>query len=188
MLLGGDGNDSIIGGRGDDTALLGAGDDEFIWNPGDGSDIVEGQAGADSLLFNGANIAERIDISANGGRVRFTRDVANITMDVNDVETIAFRALGGSDVITVNDMSGTDLTQVNVDLGASGGGDDGAADQVVVNGTAGGDAIAVTSTGGVFSVIGLAAVGLQEVIAVAAGDDVRAAAISKQRIVAVAAK
>ena len=90
--------------------MLGAGDDTFVWNPGDGSDTVEGQAGNDTLLFNGANIAEKIDISANGGRVRFTRDVANITMDLNDVETIDFNALGGADTVTVNDLSGTDVT------------------------------------------------------------------------------
>ena len=67
-LFGGDGNDIITGGRGNDVAQLGAGDDTFIWNPGDGSDIVEGQAGLDTLLFNGANIAEKIDILANGPR------------------------------------------------------------------------------------------------------------------------
>src|SRR4051812_44912772 len=80
-INGGDGADSIvgrgepdviIGGRGNDLALMGAGDDRFIWNPGDGSDVVEGQSGSDTLQFNGANIAEKIDISANGGRVRFT--------------------------------------------------------------------------------------------------------------------
>ena len=81
ILLGGDGNDLVAGGRGNDTALLGAGDDTFVWNPGDGSDTVEGQAGADTLRFNGANVSEKIDISANGGRVRFTRDVGNVTMD-----------------------------------------------------------------------------------------------------------
>ena len=85
VLLGGDGND-LIGGRGNDTAVLGAGDDRFVWNPGDGSDTVEGQAGTDTLLFNGANIAENIDISANGGHVRFTRNLGNIMMDLNDVE------------------------------------------------------------------------------------------------------
>ena len=92
VLLGGDGNDLIVGGRGNDTALLGAGDDTFVWNPGDGSDVVEGQAGNDTLLFNGANVNEKIDISANGGRVRFFRDVGNVTMDLNDVETIQFNS------------------------------------------------------------------------------------------------
>jgi hypothetical protein len=78
-------------------------------------------------------------------------------MDLNGVETIAFRALGGADVVTVNDMTGTDLTQVNVDLGAAGGGDDGAPDQVIANGTAGNDIIAVASAGGIINVTGLAA-------------------------------
>ena len=77
---------------------------------------VEGQAGLDTMLFNGANISENIDISANGERVRFTRDVANITMDLNGVEHIDFNALGGADNIVVHDLSGTDVSQVNVDL------------------------------------------------------------------------
>ena len=107
-LLGGDGNDTVTGGRGNDTALLGAGDDTFIWNPGDGSDTVDGQAGNDTLLFNGANINETIDISAaNGGHARFTRDVANIVMDLDNVEQIKFNALGGADNITVNNLAGT---------------------------------------------------------------------------------
>ena len=52
------------------------------------------------MLFFGANIAENIDISANGGRVRFTRDIANIAMDLNDVESVQLLALGGADQIT----------------------------------------------------------------------------------------
>ena len=69
-LIGGNGNDVVAGGRGNDVASLGAGDDTFVWNPGDGSDTVEGGAGFDTLQFNGANVSEKIDISANGGRVR----------------------------------------------------------------------------------------------------------------------
>src|SRR5829696_2601132 len=79
-IVAGDGNDTVQGAQGNDTAFLGAGNDIFIWNPGEGSDVVEGQQGLDTLLFNGANVAENIDISANGERSRFFRDVANITM------------------------------------------------------------------------------------------------------------
>src|SRR5205823_5357520 len=149
----------VTGGRGDDLALMGAGDDTFVWNPGDGSDTVEGQAGADEMLFNGANVAEKIDISANGARVRFTRDVANITMDTDGVEVITFTARGGADLITVNDLTGTDVTQVNLDLaGTPGSGvGDGAADTVIVNGTAGADQIVVTGSAGSVTVAGLAA-------------------------------
>ncbi|HEX5497962.1 MAG TPA: calcium-binding protein, partial [Thermomicrobiales bacterium] len=109
FLLGGDGNDFVDGNQGNDTALMGAGDDAFQWDPGDGSDIVEGQDGSDALTFNGSAANERMEVSANGGRVRFTRDVANIVMDLNDVESIDARTLGGADTLTVNDMSGTDL-------------------------------------------------------------------------------
>ena len=99
VLIGSEGDDLVNGGDGNDTALMGAGDDTFVWNPGDDNDTLEGQAGFDTMLFNGANIAENIDISANGGRVRFIRDVANVTMDLNDVEGIDFNALGGADTI-----------------------------------------------------------------------------------------
>src|SRR4051812_13352913 len=137
FLRGGDGNDLVNGGRGNDTAFLGAGDDTFVWNPGDGSDIVEGQDGTDTLVFNGANIAEQIDLSANGGRLRLTRNIGNIVMDTNDVEQVNIVALGGADTITVGNLSSTDVTQVNIDLSATPGSGvgDGAADTVIVNGT-----------------------------------------------------
>src|SRR5829696_3554254 len=122
IILGGDGNDFVDGQQGNDVGFMGAGNDTFQWDPGDGSDVVEGQAGADSMLFNGANISERMEASANGGRVRFTRDIANVTMDLNDVERIVAKALGGSDKLVVNDLSGTDVVNVIADLAASGGG------------------------------------------------------------------
>ncbi|QPF85072.1 VCBS repeat-containing protein [Bradyrhizobium genosp. L] len=148
LILGGAGNDTVSGGRGNDTALLGDGNDTYIWNPGDGSDTVEGQAGFDTLNFNGANVNERIDISANGSRVQFTRDVANIVMDINGVENIVFKALGGADTITVHDLTGTDVTNVTIDLQASGGGGDGAADTVIANGGAGADQILISQSAG----------------------------------------
>src|SRR5262245_5670513 len=159
VLLGGDGNDTITGGRGDDTVRMGAGDDTFVWNPGDGSDIVEGGDGQGKMVFNGAPIDEKIDISANGERVRFTRDVGNIVMDLNGVERIDFTAKGGVDQITVNDLSGTDVTEVNLDLaGVPGTGTgDGAADTVIVNGTNVDDMIQVVGAGTSYSVIGLPA-------------------------------
>src|SRR5947209_1069958 len=109
-LLGGGGNDFIDGNQGNDRVFLGAGDDVAQWDPGDGSDTIEGQDGTDTLVFNGSNIAEQMDISANGSRVRLTRDVANITMDLNGVEKINLNTLGGADKITVNDLTGTGVS------------------------------------------------------------------------------
>jgi Ca2+-binding RTX toxin-like protein len=156
-LLGGEGNDSVDGNAGSDLALMGAGDDTFVWDPGDGSDVVEGEAGADTMLFNGANIAEQIDVSANGNRVRFFRDAGNITMDTAGVERIDFEALGGADLVAVNDLTGTDLTSLNVDLEGTPGAGDGQPDRVVVNGTDGDDAINVNGDAGGVKVSGLAA-------------------------------
>jgi Ca2+-binding RTX toxin-like protein len=157
VFLGSAGNDTVNGGDGDDTALLGAGDDLFVWNPGDDNDTIEGQAGTDTLHFNGANAAENIDISANGGRALFFRNVANVLMDMNDVERIQFNALGGADNITVNDLSGTDVKQVAIDLAAAGGAGDGLADNVTALGTAGNDSVIVSLAAGAVTVKGLAA-------------------------------
>jgi hypothetical protein len=142
-LRGGDGADTLLGGAGDDhvdgnigadTAKLGGGDDHFQWDPGDGSDVVEGQSGADTLDFNGSNIGEQIGLSANGGRVRLTRDIASITMDFDGIEAAAVRALGGNDQVTVGDLSGTDLKAVGVNLAGFDGTGDNAQDTVIVNG------------------------------------------------------
>ena len=157
ILLGGSGNDTIDGNGGNDAARLGAGDDTFVWDPGDGSDVVEGQNGHDTMLFNGANQSEKIDLSANGSRLRFFRDLGNITMDTAGVETVDFTALGGADLVTVNDLTGTDVRDVNVDLGAAGGGGDGQPDSVVVKGTNGNDRVDVSGDAGAVKVSGLAA-------------------------------
>src|SRR3954471_11784751 len=139
VIDGGSGNDFVDGNIGADTALLGGGNDTFQWDPGDGSDIVEGQGGDDAMLFNGSNIGEKLEASANGSRVRFTRDVGAITMDVNSIATIDVRALGGNDQVTVDDLRGTGTKTVNVDLSAFDGTGDGSADTVIVNGTDGRD-------------------------------------------------
>lgn len=154
----GGGNDTVVGFQGDDIAILGDGDDVFFWAPGDGSDVVEGDAGTDTLAFLGAGAAETIDISAVGSRALFFRDIADIKMDLDNVETVQFFALGGEDKITVRDLSATDVTRVELDLqGAPGAGPDLAADSVTVRGTDGPDSIDVTFDDGTATVTGLSA-------------------------------
>ena len=96
-LRGGPGTDRIDGNRGNDVAFMGSGDDTFVWDPGDGSDVVEGRSGADTMLFNGAAVAEQVDVSANGNRLTFFRNPGNITMDTAGVERVDFNALAGTD-------------------------------------------------------------------------------------------
>lgn len=164
ILLGGNGNESFVGGsgadqvdgnRGTDTAALGSGQDTFTWDPGDGNDTIDGNSGRDTLDFNGANIAENMRLFAEGRQAVFTRDVANIRMDMDDVERLDLDALGGADIVTVADMSGTDFRTADVDLAAAGGGPDGAIDTVTAEGTARGDEIDLEPEGAVVEVQGL---------------------------------
>ena len=156
-ILGGGEGDFVFGDNGDDLALMGAGGDTFQWNPGDGNDTLEGQDGSDKMLFFGANVAEDINIAANGGRVLFLRNIANVTMDLNDVESVDFRALDGADNIVVGDLTGTDLTQAGLDLRGPNGGGDGAADTITVNGSQGTDTFGATGGAGGINVVGLQA-------------------------------
>ena len=149
-LLGGDGLDAVDGNGGADRALLGAGDDRFTWDAGDGSDVVEGEDGMDTLAFNGSGAVESFAASAAGPRVRFTRDVGSIAMDLGGVERIDAAAVGGGDTLTANDLTGTDLTALRFATGT-----DGAGDTVVVNGSGGGDAVTITGAAGLANLAGL---------------------------------
>ena len=157
-INGGSGDDFIDGNRGIDVLLGGGGADTFQWDPGDGSDTIDGGSGSDTLQFNGSNAGEKIGLAAGaGGHAILSRDVATITQDLNSVETVNVHALGGIDTITVGDLSGTDVKQVNIDLAATGGAPDGVLDSVSLTGRDGSDHIVVTNVGGVTAVTGLAA-------------------------------
>ena len=155
---GGPGDDLVDGGKGDDTAYLGAGNDTFRWDPGEGSDVIEGQQGTDTMVFNGAAADETVTMSANGGRLTFFRQPGAVRMDTDGVEVVDFNALGGADTVLVDDLTGTDVTQTNVDLASTLGGaaPDNALDSVDVNGTNGVDNINIQSNGSGADVTGLA--------------------------------
>jgi Ca2+-binding RTX toxin-like protein len=156
LLLGGSDNDFIDGQQGNDVAFLGSGDDTFQWDPGDGSDVVEGQDGLDAIVFNTSAASENIDLSANGGRALLFRDVGNIVMDMDNVETLKLNVFGGADDIVVNDLGATDITDVEIDLRVAGVGD-AQPDSVTANGGAGGETVEVFASGGVVQILGFAA-------------------------------
>jgi hypothetical protein len=156
-FFGGPGIDAVDGNRGADTGDLGSGDDSFRWDPGDGSDVVEGGAGFDTLDFNGAAAIETMSLTANGERSLFLREPAAIRMDMDRVERLDLTTLGATDSLAVGDLSGTDMSVVDVDLAGPAGGPDVAADLITVDGTDGDDEIQVRSDGGRVIVDGLAA-------------------------------
>ena len=156
LIFAGNGDDFVDGGVGNDTALLGQGNDTFQWDPGDGSDVIDGGEGhSDTMLFNGAAVADTASLSANGHAAVFLRQPANIRMDLDNVEQVQFNALGGTDTMTVGDMQGTDVRQVDVNVGANGA--DGVLDNVIVNGSDHADHVNVTGEASTVHVDGLRA-------------------------------
>jgi Ca2+-binding RTX toxin-like protein len=112
--------DIIRGGPGNDVMFGGAGPDVFTWVPGDGSDTIQGGGGNDVLAFVGAPAAETFALTADGTGFDFTRDVGNILMHLQGIESLELSALGGANSVTVNDLTGVaDLTSVILVLGDS---------------------------------------------------------------------
>jgi Ca2+-binding RTX toxin-like protein len=129
-LIGDAGNDKAVGGPGDDTVRLGADSDEFTWNPGDGNDHVDGDAGKDTLLFNGSDRApsdpfeaEALQFRSDGSRSTIIRIQLPAPNDPNDVmsfsgfELVKANMAGGPNGVFFDDFSASDVGVVRVDLG-----------------------------------------------------------------------
>lgn len=169
LIYGGDGNDVIIGGAGIDVGYGEAGNDRFgdpavadpaandagndqffggdgsdtlTWDPGDGSDLFEGGTGTDVMVFNGSAGVEAFTFNAIGARLEFLRSLGAIDMDLAEVEQVNLNANGGADNVTINDLSGTAVGTINVNLGL-----DGATDAVVVAGRSIDDNLMITQSG-----------------------------------------
>lgn len=102
-LRGGPGDDVVVGARGNDDMEGGDGNDVFIWNNGDGSDVVDGDAGNDETVINGAPTAgDQFTITPQGDRVRFER--VNLGLFFVDLtsERLTVNGLGGNDTMTAD--------------------------------------------------------------------------------------
>jgi hypothetical protein len=157
VMIGGNGADFVNGGVGTDVEVLGNGDDTAAWNPGEGSDGIDGGNGVDTLAFNGSNGDEQMSLSANGASAVFLRTQGNIRMDLDGVERLDLATFGGVDTVTVNDLSGTDVTSAEIDLSAATGGGDAKDDTVLVNGTGLADTVDAAGNGNAVEVTGLVA-------------------------------
>jgi Ca2+-binding RTX toxin-like protein len=151
-LYGGDGDDTLTGGDFDDVVHGGAGNDRIIWNPGDDTDVIDGGDGVDTVEVNGGNGAETFVVTANGNRVRFDRTTpAPFFLDFGTCEKLVLNLNGGADAVTINDLSGTGVSDVILGIG------DGAADNIIVNGTGEADSVQVNGSIGSVSITGLPA-------------------------------
>ncbi|MBC8353053.1 MAG: hypothetical protein H8E66_13740, partial [Planctomycetes bacterium] len=121
----------------------------FVWTAGHGSDTVEGGSGANVLQATFTANADVVTLTANGLRADVT-DGAD-TISTARVSQIDLNTLAETDTVTVNDLSATSVTLVNIAAG-----DD--ADIVEVDGTSAGDTVSTEEIAGTVEVTGLSAV------------------------------
>jgi Ca2+-binding RTX toxin-like protein len=152
-ITGADGDDRITGGPGGSDAvrepiLGGNGNDVMIWNNGDGSDLNEGEAGADEVLVTNGAADDQMAVTAlGGGRTLFARSNNPFSVDMGTVEKLTITSFAGNDVLNtgpgvtlpmdVDAGPGSDAITTGDGADVINGGDDGD----VLNGGAGGDRI-----------------------------------------------
>ena len=78
-------------------------------------------------------------------------------MDLDGVERVDVEALGGADTVTLNDLAGTAVQELRIDLEAvkNGGAPDDRLDRVVLNGTEQTDFVSVLGQSSSLFVLGL---------------------------------
>lgn len=98
VLKGGPDFDALVGGAAGDT---------FVWVPGEGSDSIDGGPGDDVLDFSGSSANEVIAITADGEGFDVARNLATVTLDVDNVEMFDLATLGGLDDVTTVGLRNT---------------------------------------------------------------------------------
>lgn len=107
------GDDLIYGGRGGDTIAGNQGADTAVWTNGDGSDAFDGGTGSDLQLIEGSDNSEQFSLGTSGGDALFQRTgTGSFQIGLERVETVELQSLGGDDRLTVGDLSGTPVGQV----------------------------------------------------------------------------
>ena len=177
-LFGGSGSDTIRGSVAADNIDGGGSNDLFLWNHGDGSDNFDGSADFDTLRVTGAALGESILLGSIGGQTKLIHGPDGATLTLQAVERVQLAALGGADLVFVQNLAGTGIAEVAIDLAATVGGKtaDTKVDAVAFSGTTGGDTIVLSMLGSKISVSGLAVtasvdrVGKADILTIIGGD------------------
>ena len=115
-MLGGDGVDTLTGGSGNDTLIGGADGDRL--NGGLGDDLLIGLSGADSFVFaDGFGQDVVADYTDGSDRLDFTQHtgvtgIDDLQINASGVNTVITLTAGGSDQITLSNVSDT-LIDIN---------------------------------------------------------------------------
>ncbi|MFQ5494592.1 MAG: FecR domain-containing protein, partial [Phycisphaerae bacterium] len=156
-------DDAAVGGTPDSTAPLSiaitppsnAGDDLLVYTSGDGDQTFDGGPGTDTLQITGdAAAANTFTVAKDpaSDNVFVTQQAiplpALATLTVDNVEDLVIIGGSGADIITVGQLSGTDIADSTITINGTAGDDTldaGATDKtVILNGDGGDD----TLTGG----------------------------------------
>jgi Ca2+-binding RTX toxin-like protein len=117
----GGGADLIDAGEGDDIIFGDSGEDLIIWSHGDGADDIDGGGDTDKLILLGdedpGGLDLTITVSDDNGDIDI--DWGSTTLDVESLEHLDLTAGTGSDTVTIEDISGTDLMHVDIGLGGA---------------------------------------------------------------------
>ncbi len=121
---GGDGNNQLEAGSGQDDVLIGggAGNNTITVHAGDHARTIYGAGGpgqtvsnpgVDTLIVQGGDGA-RLTASASGSAVQVTTQTSGDVFVGHDIQSLVLNG-GKGDVININDLTGTPLTQVVAD-------------------------------------------------------------------------
>ncbi|MCX7418660.1 MAG: Ig-like domain-containing protein [Planctomycetia bacterium] len=134
-LLGGDGNDSLLGGSGQDTldgqagndtlngqggndTLLGGNDNDIIVldSNGSGADSADGQDGFNTIVVNGTNKVDTINVSQIGSVLMINNGSGTIGATQN-IQSVVINTLAGNDTVTLGNLNGVVAMQLTVNGG-----------------------------------------------------------------------
>ena len=144
-LTGGTGGEALRGGPGADKVSGKGGPDTFFWKASDGNDTINGQGDSDTVSFTGTPTNNSFALRASSGSLR--ADVGFEAVVAQAVEGANVSPLDGLDSVDVNDLTGTGVSAVNIDLGVTGVAD-AVADTVTVDATGGSDAVSIAASSG----------------------------------------
>ncbi len=121
---------------------------------------------------------EQILLGSIAGQTKLIHGPDAATLTLQTVERVQIATLGGADVIFVQNLAGTGIGEVAIDLAATVGGKtaDTKSDAVAFSGTTGGDNIVLSMLGSKITVNGLATaasvdhVGKTDIITIIGGD------------------
>ena len=170
------GDDTVLGGGASDTASLGAGNDRFIWNRHtvsdfDGDDVIDGDAGADTVEVNASFSVDNLIITAEGARVILSRVKIGppgfgfdgnplLHLDIGTTENLVINAGDGPDSVSVRGaLAG--LIALTVNAGAGNDYLDGGDGDDVLTGGADNDTVVFTGRRGDYLVTALAGGGVR---------------------------